>query len=294
MLRRHRLLSVILLLVVALGIYQVLRFGTMPLIGYIELLSDFIVAMITLSALLAVERRKKTFETVYYFLTIGFSALFISLWGTTLGHLFLRQTTLALLTVDFFQIIGFVFISLGIMKWVRYNESMQEELKMLATTDELTGMLNRRAFLQGANIFYENNRRYGRGLYAVLIDIDHFKNINDTYGHPFGDEVLKEFGERLIKGIRKSDIAARWGGEEFVLLLQEVKEDDSVAIAEKIRGDIEKLEIYFGDKKARLTASFGIAGLRDGDADMEELIGRADEALYAAKHAGRNCVKTNF
>lgn len=294
MLRRHRLLSVILLLVVALGIYQVLRFGTLPAIGYIDLLSDFIVAMITLSALLAVERRKKTFETVYYFLTIGFSALFISLWGTTLGHLFSRQTTLALLTVDFFQIIGFAFISLGIMKWVRYNESMQEELKMLATTDELTGMLNRRAFLQGANILYENSRRYGRGLYAVLIDIDHFKNINDTYGHPFGDEVLKEFGERLIKGIRKSDIAARWGGEEFVLLLQEVKVDDSVAIAEKIRGDIERLEISFGDKKVRLTASFGIAGLRDGDAEIEELIGRADEALYAAKHSGRNCVKTNF
>ncbi len=292
--RRHRLISVILILVVALGIYQVLRFGTMPVIGYIELLSDFIVAMITLSALLAVERRKKTFETVYYFLTIGFSALFISLWGTTLGHMFARQTTLALLTVDLFQIIGFVFISLGIMKWVKYNESMQEELKMLATMDELTGMLNRRAFLQGANILYENSRRYGRGLYAVLVDIDHFKDINDTYGHPFGDEVLKRFGEILIKGIRKSDIAARWGGEEFIILLQEVKGEDSIAIAEKIRGDIERLEIPFGDKKVRLTASFGIAGLRDGDTDMEELIGRADEALYAAKHAGRNCVKTNF
>ncbi|MDI6799910.1 MAG: diguanylate cyclase [Actinomycetota bacterium] len=92
----------------------------------------------------------------------------------------------------------------------------------------------------------------------------------------------------------KNDVAARWGGEEFVLLLQEVKGEDSIAIAEKIRGDIERLEISFGDKKIRLTASFGIAGLRDGDAEIEELIRRADRALYAAKHSGRNCVKTNF
>jgi diguanylate cyclase (GGDEF)-like protein len=155
-----------------------------------------------------------------------------------------------------------------------------------ATTDLLTGILNRRAASNLLASEYERAVRYQTPFAVILLDIDYFKRVNDTFGHPIGDLVLKEFAEVLAAAIRKTDHVARWGGEEFLIILPQTSLDGAKIIAERIRAMIEA-HVY--TKSQKLTSSFGVAVYSPGKT-MADLLSAVDEALYQAKRQGRNTV----
>jgi diguanylate cyclase (GGDEF)-like protein len=160
------------------------------------------------------------------------------------------------------------------------------ELEQIANTDELTQIYNRRKFLEILEYEIQRNLRYQQSMSLLLCDIDHFKQINDNFGHDLGDSVLANFANCMRANLRKSDVYARWGGEEFILLLPHTPVGEAKIVAQKL---CDMIPACSGSDKIRLTASFGVAQLQNGESD-DSLIQRADQALYKAKHNGRNCV----
>jgi len=165
-----------------------------------------------------------------------------------------------------------------------------ERTKNMAVRDGLTGLYNRREFDRLlAQTASREDRAAGR-FALLLLDLDHFKKLNDTYGHPAGDAALKHAADLLQSRLRQGDQAARYGGEEFVAILQAADEDGATNLAERVRRAIETEKLTVEDARIRLTASFGVAVWpRDGKAP-DQLVAAADRALYAAKGAGRNRV----
>jgi diguanylate cyclase (GGDEF)-like protein len=172
----------------------------------------------------------------------------------------------------------------------QFNDDI-EELRKLAATDPLTNLMNRRAFLDSANDAMNYYKRYRRSLSALMIDIDHFKKINDTYGHAAGDEVIKRVAEVIGECIRSTDKVARLGGEEFVVLLREADLDASNFLAERIRAAVATGATLHHDAAITATVSVGVTLVAASDRDVQDLIERADQALYLAKNNGRNCVR---
>lgn len=178
-------------------------------------------------------------------------------------------------------------------RWQDLAEELQRELhavNQLVRIDSLTGLHNRRSFDEHLPRELARAQRVGEPLCLLMIDIDHFKRLNDLYGHPAGDAVLRRLGTSLSACTRPSDHVARYGGEEFVIVLSGIDLDQAVAVAERIRRQIAQLEMG----PARTTVSIGVAEYdpkRDGESGVEAFIARADRALYVAKHSGRNRVR---
>jgi diguanylate cyclase (GGDEF)-like protein len=171
-------------------------------------------------------------------------------------------------------------------------EKAQEELKLLASIDPMTKLFNRRYFMDMSKSILDLAKRNKTDTAIIMIDIDKFKNINDTYGHQVGDDVIIELSSKLQDIGRKSDIVSRWGGEEFLILLPNTNTKGSLIIAEKIRKNIEEIVINLQDeKKLQFTVSVGVSQFHNKSNDnIESSINRADEALYKAKASGRNKV----
>lgn len=170
-----------------------------------------------------------------------------------------------------------------------------ERLRQLSETDPLTGLLNRRAFITGAERQIAIARRYDRNLAVVVADIDVFKKVNDTYGHAAGDAAIRAVAGRLQAAARDTDLVARFGGEEFVVLLMESDVSAATAYAERVRSIIEKNPVGLEDGRSiALTLSLGCTVLHDNDRDVQDAIDRADGALYAAKTSGRNRVRVDM
>ncbi len=168
---------------------------------------------------------------------------------------------------------------------------LQERLLLLANTDELTGLSNRRRFFEVLEREVLQTKIRGGSIAVMMFDVDHFKNINDTYGHLNGDKVLQQVGKILNENIYPLDIAARYGGEEFVVLMPGMPVEVATQRAQKLRMMIDKYQWEIDNKRISITCSAGVAVFNGADAtDPYELIRKADEALYAAKHRGRNCV----
>ena len=166
------------------------------------------------------------------------------------------------------------------------------ELRRIAGRDQLTGALTRRGFIERAQSELDRFRRYSRPASLVMVDIDHFKAINDTHGHPVGDAVLREFSARLRAAVRPNDFLGRLGGEEFAMLMPETNAAEAMAAAERHR-EIISATVFTPTPglELRVTASFGIAQMEPRIADVESWIAAADVPLYAAKRDGRNrCV----
>jgi diguanylate cyclase (GGDEF)-like protein len=169
-----------------------------------------------------------------------------------------------------------------------------EEIKIFAETqartDPLTNLPNRRAFFEFGRLEIEEFKRYGHDLTLIMLDIDRFKNINDTYGHAVGDEVLKGLAILLLETTRSSDLAARIGGEEFAILLSHTKLEDGESIAEKLREEIQASTIKINNIELTYTASFGVVTYTQDKQSLDTLLDHADRALYQAKESGRNRV----
>lgn len=156
--------------------------------------------------------------------------------------------------------------------------------------DPLTGCYNRREFDRLVRHHIASAKRHGRDLSIVMFDVDHFKHVNDAYGHPAGDAVLQTISTAVLNAIRKEDYLARYGGEEFIVVLPDTKMPRAMELAQRLRGTIEQLEITIpGGRKLHKTASFGVATLHDHD-EKDSLVAAADMMLYQAKSAGRNRV----
>ena len=162
------------------------------------------------------------------------------------------------------------------------------KLQKMADTDFLTGLMNRRAFLAVADDTVEFCRRYQRNMATLMIDIDHFKKINDTHGHAAGDDAIKQIADIIGQSIRATDKAARFGGEEFVVLLREIDQETAMLLAERIRRSIEQQTVRHGETSIPATVSIGVAINAEGDRDVQDMIERADQGLYVAKKTGRN------
>ncbi len=168
------------------------------------------------------------------------------------------------------------------------RKQLELELQRLATTDALTGVANRRSFIEQAERELERARRHSLPLALVMMDIDHFKRINDSLGHAGGDAAIRQVVQACAQLVRRLDVIGRLGGEEFALLLPQTELAAAQPLVERLRAQIAAL--MPDQAGGALTASFGITALRAGDCRVDELLLRADEALYAAKHQGRNCV----
>lgn len=163
-------------------------------------------------------------------------------------------------------------------------QTQSNKFEKQANTDSLTGICSREKFNELYNAEFNRSLRYFNHLTILFIDIDYFKNINDKYGHDIGDETLKTFTQIISENIRKYDIFARWGGEEFILMLPQTDINSAYKLSEKIRKAIQKNKF---DKINSLTCSIGVSMLHKGD-EAETLIKRSDIALYKAKKSGRN------
>jgi diguanylate cyclase (GGDEF)-like protein len=164
----------------------------------------------------------------------------------------------------------------------------REQMRHFAEHDDLTGLWNHRIIVERLRIEVERSRRENAPLSVILIDLDHFKQINDTLGHPAGDRALKEMGVILLRSVRSYDWVGRYGGEEFLLILPGSNYSSARLRAEQLRVSVESARILSGDRHINMTASFGVAS--GFPSDYEALIKAADTALYEAKDRGRNCV----
>jgi len=195
-------------------------------------------------------------------------------------------------------------ITLSYSKWSSLMKEYQDELREinkklqtknieyenLASTDALTGLYNRHKFTQLYLSSYESMVQRHNKMSVILIDIDHFKKVNDVYGHNIGDRALVEVSKMLLGTLRGVDIICRWGGEEFIVLLPTADLADAVSIAQKLQKYLGEVKI---EKVGSVTASFGVSEVREGE-EMQDAINRADKALYLAKKSGRDCVRSEI
>ncbi|MEO1251418.1 MAG: PleD family two-component system response regulator [Pseudomonadota bacterium] len=173
------------------------------------------------------------------------------------------------------------------------RSSFQASLEM-AVTDQLTGLYNRRYLASHLSAMFDRAYWTGRPLAVLILDIDHFKKINDTYGHDVGDKIIQQFAERINRSVRGIDLACRYGGEEFLIAMPDTDANFAAVVAERLRHEIAsgKFSVNGARDEVAVTTSIGIASTENGPEDdtAQKLIKRADQALYEAKSGGRNCV----
>jgi diguanylate cyclase (GGDEF)-like protein len=179
-----------------------------------------------------------------------------------------------------------IFFSSLLILYYRQQQRTAKALKILATTDPLTKIANRHKLNMVMEILIHRSQRYALPLSVIFFDIDHFKEINDKLGHETGDEILVELSKLVTRTIRSADLFARWGGEEFIIVLPETNRTQAKALAEKLRHIIEEHHFVI---TAKLTCSFGVTQLHKDDTEAS-LLKRVDTALYSAKDSGRNRV----
>ncbi|WP_213880562.1 diguanylate cyclase [Pseudomonas sp. dw_358] len=175
----------------------------------------------------------------------------------------------------------------------RQLQSSNLQLQELSSTDRLTGLYNRGHWEESLKLEFARHSRYGHAAALIMFDIDHFKRVNDTYGHPVGDVVIQRVASVAKALVRDADIVGRYGGEEFAILLPGTDKAGGRILAERIRAAIEAEEVFHGGARIPFTISLGVADLNSPAKDYKELIEWADQALYASKKGGRNQVSVH-
>jgi len=199
-------------------------------------------------------------------------------------------TALAVLLLSLVMLLSWI---LSLRNWnlnVRERREKEAEILYLSYHDELTGLPNRRYFIEAGEREAARIRRYRRPLAVLILDIDHFKWINDTFGHLAGDRVLIRLSETLGLELREGDLLARIGGEEFILLLPETSLRPALDVAERVRQSVAEMGTEYEGQVVSITVSIGVTSTEDGQAELDTLWGTADDALYDAKESGRDRV----
>ncbi|KGU83323.1 GGDEF domain-containing protein [Pseudomonas mediterranea] len=169
-------------------------------------------------------------------------------------------------------------------------QAANAQLQLLSSTDRLTGLYNRGHWEESLKAAYARHQRYGNNSSLVMFDIDHFKRVNDTYGHQAGDKVIEQVARLVREHVRDSDVAGRYGGEEFGVVLSDTDKAGARMFAERLRKAVEEMDVAYGDVVIRFTISLGVADLSQPSNSHADLIAWADEALYTSKKTGRNRV----
>lgn len=208
----------------------------------------------------------------------------------------LAGMTAGLMTIDLARLTGVVMLFLpgivagiGLFVIILLTADLADQTRRLAATDMLTGIMNRRGFEEAARALIAGTKRSGRAIALVLIDVDRFKEVNDRFGHPAGDRVLRDVSQRIAQEIGRRDIFARVGGEEFALILTDVDVQAAACAVEVLRLHLEAMPIDL-PAPHRITASFGVAVPAEPGEDLAAMLPRADRALYQSKADGRNRV----
>ncbi len=269
-------------------------------------ISEYIISVILLASIGVLLYKRRSFDPnvlqwliASLVLTIGSELAFtfyVSVYGLSnlIGHFF---------KLIAFYLIYIAIVEMGLEKPQRLlfqdlkqrEKALQKALKdvrRLAITDPLTGLFNQRHFAAAAEVEVQRVCRYGRPLSAIMLDIDHFKRVNDTYGHTVGDRMLREVATSCRQELRKVDVVGRYGGDEFAILLPESDLAVARQVAERLRKTIAQRRLNTTKGPARVTASLGVVHVDCEDVTLEALLSRADKALYVAKRQGRNRVST--
>lgn len=180
-----------------------------------------------------------------------------------------------------------VLLFIGLSVIIIYYRKLQNKLINLSQIDGLTQLFNRNYFTKQAEQAFKRAKRYEENIVVIMLDIDNFKKINDNYGHQTGDKVIQKLSRCIQAGIRNVDTAGRYGGEEFIILLENIDIDNAKIVASRIKDSFEEGSI---EGSYDTTASFGISNIKKDDVNLEVLIHRADEALYVSKNSGKNCI----
>lgn len=183
-------------------------------------------------------------------------------------------------------------IAAGVIGGAIKSIRVEEELRRLVSTDSLTGVRSRRAFLEQAGVLFEDARARDESLALLLLDLDHFKSVNDSHGHPVGDEALRAFARVCRRSLRSDDLVGRTGGEEFAVVLRGAEHGRAIELAEKLRCNVSATPLQIGAVEVPLSVSIGVAVRNFEDQEFGSLLKRADDALYAAKKSGRNRVES--
>lgn len=228
----------------------------------------------------------------YFMLGTLLSAIGASITALTVDGL-VPYTKLGFYAVDIGMVADALLLMLALADLVRKNEEARLIAEQTARIDLLTGLNNRRGFLPVAESLWKLVTRQHGSICVAMVDIDHFKSINDQYGHAAGDKVLKAIANELNHSSRQSDLLARWGGEEFILLLPETDETEALKVVDRFRHNVEQLAVNDQNQVIRCTISAGISGRNAKTPTLNEAIISADEKLYQAKVQGRNRVCTS-
>lgn len=268
-----------------LGVMAALNLHAAAVWFAFSVMGIFVFAMIALGAYSFTHGHRAARYFLYAALAsmVGMASTLFSTWG------FLPFTTLTYRGVEIGMMLDATLLALALADYVRRQSLERERAQREARMDVLTQLNNRRGFLELAEAPYRTAARHQRPLSVLVLDIDHFKAINDQYGHALGDAVLRDIGQTLLATSRRSDVLGRWGGEEFVLLLPETGLDEAFELAERLRQSVGERVIVHEGARLQVTASFGVAGLDSGQ-ELAALLEAADRAMYAAKMAGRNRV----
>ena len=191
-----------------------------------------------------------------------------------------------IVSITAFVAMSLIFPAIVGYRLIENSERLNDKIKRISEEDYLTKLNNRRKIHKVIENEITRSKRYNSTFAVILLDIDNFKTTNDSFGHNAGDKVLVQISETILKTIRESDIASRWGGEEFLIFCPHTNVDGAFSLAEKLRINIEKTEFEGAGYK---TASLGVTHVEHGDT-VQNIIHRADEALYSAKHSGKNMV----
>ncbi|MEJ6004329.1 GGDEF domain-containing protein [Paucibacter sp. AS339] len=178
-----------------------------------------------------------------------------------------------------------------VLRMLAYQTQSEQDLTRYATVDQLTGVFNRRHFLNLVEREWALARRYDMACALLVIDVDHFKRVNDGFGHRCGDTLLRQIAEACSETLRQADVLARFGGEEFILFLPHTDPLGALDVAERIRERIERLNFAWNGHSIPVSASIGVAALQPKHLALEQLVQDAEDALDAAKSEGRNCVR---
>ena len=258
-------------------------------IEYLELFVEGVIALSCLFLMFWIEHLNlENSRHIYWLLLVSSSFLFI-------GHILdaSDELTAELALLDFmedvFKPAGFLLFIYANFRWVELHQQQSRLMSRLAETDPLTGVMNRRAFMEKGNLTLQRSALNGNKVSAIMIDVDYFKRVNDNCGHQFGDQVLVEIAVAIQSKLRRSDYLARVGGEEFAVLLYDVDSENVKRVAERIRTCVESLKITYKQQEVKCTVSLGLAIDHGREGGLEMLIQQADKALYEAKVQGRNC-----
>lgn len=266
----------------------ILYFISVPIekIDYASFFFEAILITMPVAGIFLINSLKNTSLKSFRFLLIGLSLLSISMITDTIDEIVYITEIQDAILEGLLEVLGFMFLIFGLHSWNKHNQEVNTNLNKIATTDYLTGICNRRSFMSilESNITLSKNQN--TNLSMILLDIDNFKRINDNYGHDVGDIVLLKITNIVNKNIRNVDVFARFGGEEFVILMPNTKLQDSTEKAKKLCKLIEESQEMPIDK---VTASFGVTILNKDD-NLDTLLKRTDNAMYEAKKTGKNKV----